>query len=381
MPAIFPLYFLRFEVWQLPFTVPEILVYLLFAGFVLTGGMSKEFVRQIVREKIFWAAAVFFLAAVISTFIVPESIANIDGGYEKGFDSALGMLKGWIFMPLLYALMVYSVKEKKILVLSLLISGVWLSMWALWQVVSGDFVTIDGRASAFYESANYLALYLGPICVLWGVFFLKVSRVGHFLGLGLLAYLALFFSASYAGWIAVFAGLGFYLILSKNFTRKFKVSAVAMVLLAFLIFGFSQVGSEKMEGFFEFEERSSTSARLQIWDASISMIGDHPVLGVGLGQFQVNYQWKMKDLYWDDTYEWLMPHPHNFFMGIWLNFGLLGLVAMVWLLILAFSRVKSDFQMMIAAALFAVIIHGCFDMPFMKNDLALQFWLLILLLL
>lgn len=388
MPLIFPLYFLRFEVAGVPFTIVEGLVYLLFVGFLLTGCFDK----RVFKEKVFWGVGLFFAAACISTLIVPEAAVKVDGTYTDSFNTALGFLKGFVFMPMLYLLMAWSFvksdKERKYLLLALLWSGVWLSLWALYQVLTGNFVTIDGRASAFYESANYLALYLGPICVVWGISFLEAFRgldfrkKKYFLVPGVLSFAAMFFAASYAGWIAVFSGIFFYVVLSNKFTRKLKVSAVAGAFLVFVLFALTQVGSSKFESFLEFEERSSTSARLQIWDASFDMITDHPILGIGLGQFELNYQWKMDELYGVETYEWLMPHPHNFLMGIWLNFGILGVLSMIGVLILAFSRVgRSDFKLVIASMLFAVLIHGLFDMPFLKNDLAMEFWLLILLLL
>lgn len=393
MPLIFPLYFWRVEISGVPFTVVELAVYLLALGWLVTGGLNKKFVHKVAKDKVFWMIGVFLLAAVVSTAIVPEVVTNVDGGEFEALKAALGVLKGWVFMPILYMLIAYSFiktdKEKKFLLLALMWSGVWLSLWALYQVLTGDYVTIDGRASAFYESANYLALYLGPICVIWGIGFLEAFRTRsfwreiYFLVPGLLTLVAMFFAASYAGWIAVFAGIFFYAMLSKKYTKKSKIAAMVALFVMFSLFVASQLGSAKLEGFLEFEDRSSTSARLQIWNASVEMIEDHPLLGVGLGQFEVNYQLKMKEIYDADTYEWLMPHPHNFILGIWLNFGLLGVVAIIGVIILAFAKVrmKDDMKLIFAAMLFAVIMHGLFDMPFMKNDLAMQFWLLIALLL
>jgi len=278
--------------------------------------------------------------------------------------------------------------SKKKMLISFMWSGVILSIWALYQVVTGDYVTSDGRASAFYESANYLALYLGPICVMCLVMLVTVLRTRAwnrvlFLLPILLVLPAMFFTKSYAGIIAVFAGLGLYLLLSKNFTRRFKIMACGIALLAFVGLAFMQVGTEKFDSFLELSGRSQSSARLQIWHASSELITEYPVLGIGLGQFEVYYQWKMDELYKLSTYEWLIPHPHNFLMGIWLNFGLMGLVSMIGIILVAVRKVvcKDEVRLIALAMLFSVLIHGFFDMPFMKNDLAMEFWFLILLLL
>ncbi len=377
MPLVFPMYFLNFDVFGVPFTGVEVFVYVVFAAFVLSGMVRRE----MFKDKVMVFVALFFCAALISTIIVPETFYDVTGTYVDSRRIALGVLKGWVFMPILYFFMAWSVirddKDRKQTLLAFMWSGVWLAIWGL---ISG---TEDSRASAFYESANYLALYLGPICVLFGIGFLesvKTKRKALLLLPGILVFVAMFATKSYAGIIAVAAGIFFYLLLCKKFTRKFKFAAVALAILACSLFAVSQISTEKFQEFLEFEDRSSSSARIQIWHASYEMIVESPFLGVGLGQYQLNYQWKMTYLYDLETYEWLIPHPHNFLMGIWLNFGLLGVVAMTCLMILAFSRARGNLKLVIAAMLFSILIHGLFDMPFMKNDLAMEFWLIIALL-
>jgi len=388
MPLLFPFYFLKFQVAEVPFTAVEVLVYILFCAFLLSGVN----VKRVVKEKMFWFAGAFFLAAVISTFIVPASLSKVDGTEVTALIDAMGVLKGWVFMPLLYFVMAYfsidGERDKKHMLVSFIWSGVILSIWAIYQVASGNYVTSDGRASAFYESANYLALYLGPICVLSLIMTLEVLRGRAwkklvFLMPGFLVLAAMFFTKSYAGMIAVFAGFGFYLMLSKNFTRRFKIAACGLAILVFAGLAFMQVGTEKFESFFELSERSQSSARLQIWHASSELISEHPLFGIGLGQFEIYYQWKMDEIYKLFTYEWLIPHPHNFLMGIWLNFGLLGLISIIGVILVAVKRVHvgDGLRLMISALLFSILIHGIFDMPFMKNDLAMEFWFIIALLL
>ncbi|KKT20278.1 MAG: hypothetical protein UW03_C0006G0013 [Candidatus Peregrinibacteria bacterium GW2011_GWA2_43_8] len=353
MPLLFPFYFLKFQVAEVPFTAVEVLVYILFCAFLLSGVN----VKRVVKEKMFWFAGAFFLAAVISTFIVPASLSKVDGTEVTALIDAMGVLKGWVFMPLLYFVMAYfsidGERDKKHMLVSFIWSGVILSIWAIYQVASGNYVTSDGRASAFYESANYLALYLGPICVLSLIMTLEVLRGRAwkklvFLMPGFLVLAAMFFTKSYAGMIAVFAGFGFYLMLSKNFTRRFKIAACGLA-----------------------------------WHASSELISEHPLFGIGLGQFEIYYQWKMDEIYKLFTYEWLIPHPHNFLMGIWLNFGLLGLISIIGVILVAVKRVHvgDGLRLMISALLFSILIHGIFDMPFMKNDLAMEFWFIIALLL
>jgi len=389
LPVFLPLYFLRFSVGGVPMTYVEVAVYVIFAVWVLSGGVNKKVVQRVVGDKVFWLIGAFFLVAVISTSIVPKTFLKVDGSEIASFTAALGVLKGWVFMPILYAIMlkahIESDREKKLLVLALAGSGFWLGVWAIWQVVTGNYITSDERASAMFESANYLALYLAPICVMCGVSLASVFKRRFdyksviAIVVSLVVFAGMFFTKSYAGYLAVLGGLGLWFLLNKNFTRKVKTWACIGLLMVLVLVGFSQVGTEKFQTFLEFSERSSSSARMQIWNASVDMISGSTFLGIGLGQFESQYQWKVADLYGMETYEWLMPHPHNFLLGIWLNFGLFGVLAMVCILVFAFMRVRrgDEVSLVIACAMAAVLIHGMFDMPFMKNDLAMEFWILV----
>ena len=79
-----------------------------------------------------------------------------------------------------------------------------------------------------------------------------------------------------------------------------------------------------------------------------------------------------------------MPHSHNILLAFWLNMGLMGLVAFVWLCwkALPWLLEQDKKERRIAALMLVVILaHGMFDVPYFKNDLSFQFWLLMAILL
>jgi len=67
--------------------------------------------------------------------------------------------------------------------------------------------------------------------------------------------------------------------------------------------------------------------------------------------------------------------------------GVLGVIAMAWILIVAFRTAwhgsrSSDvnwraIEIGILLAMVAVVVHGLVDVPYFKNDLSLQFWTLL----
>ena len=83
-------------------------------------------------------------------------------------------------------------------------------------------------------------------------------------------------------------------------------------------------------------------------------------------------------------FEWNMLHPHNIFLAFWLNMGLAGLIAFVWLCgkaLLWLTEEDTKERPLAALMVVVILVHGLFDTPYFKNDLAFQFWLLMAILL
>jgi len=86
-----------------------------------------------------------------------------------------------------------------------------------------------------------------------------------------------------------------------------------------------------------------------------------------------------------------MLHPHNLYLAMWLNLGIVGLVSFIYIIAATVSRFFVGFKgvldeklfgtlklrLILFAMLLIVLIHGLFDTPFFKNDLALLFWVII----
>src|SRR5439155_3382614 len=76
--------------------------------------------------------------------------------------------------------------------------------------------------------------------------------------------------------------------------------------------------------------RQTGGFRLDLWQSSLEMVRDHPLLGIGLDNFAYLYQ----QVYLREgaAAEPNLSHPHNFVLDFWLSLGVLGLIAFVWLL-------------------------------------------------
>jgi O-antigen ligase len=81
---------------------------------------------------------------------------------------------------------------------------------------------------------------------------------------------------------------------------------------------------------------ASNELRLRIWKAGLRMFIDHPILGVGAGQFQTAY---------GTTYAgkqhvaWM--NPHNLFLQVACELGLVGLIIFIYFLVQIVKQIRN----------------------------------------
>ncbi len=395
LPLFFPAYLLNFKIAGIPFTVIECLIYVTFSALVIHLILNKFFIQwSIFCDKIWLPIALVLFASIISALIVPKEMFLIDG--KTLFESqkiAFGILKGWIVAPLLmFSLFAFFLREEKDfrqLLNFYTLSCMPLALWALYQVITRHYITDDARASGPFISANYLALYLTP-AVFYTFTRLKDFAFDAFMAFIALS-LALLFTKSYAAIMAVIIAVICYLSLRyRLFSRKrlyFGIIAFSLAVILIVIF----LDPVKWQTFTVITERTSSAVRLEVYQIAMRLIAEHPFLGLGLGQFPVFYQLEAPRILGHAPYEWNMLHPHNLFLAFWLNLGLIGLAAFLWIIVLCIRKIwplvktfhkhtlDSFVQIKVIAffMLFIIIFHGFFDTPFFKNDLALLFWLIV----
>lgn len=387
LPLFFPLYLLRFSFFGIPFTVLEGLCYAVFLP-VFFDICKDAFRGHFKYTAVYFLLDLLFLACVIGAFIVPKETLMIDGvtTYE-GRRVALGILKGFVFAPILYFISFMRVCKteelRKFALKSYFASAFLLSLWGIWQALTGDYITPDFRASGPFESANYLALYIGPASAAAFVYLWKrissEKSILEYVLLFCVLFSGLLASHSYGALIAVFVAMFFFVFFSA---RKFWRFFLVCILSLFFVGIFAvQAGSEKFSGFLELKNRSSSSVRLEVWEIALNLVKENPVFGIGLGQFEPQYQLNAVSILGHAPYEWVMLHPHNLYLAFFLNSGILGLFAFfgfIFLGIRNFARAdpeKKAFYIFGVVMIITILVHGFFDVPFWKNDLAPIFWL------
>lgn len=121
-------------------------------------------------------------------------------------------------------------------------------------------------------------------------------------------------------------------------------------------------------------KKDSADGRLLIWQSCINMVKDSPWMGHGLGSFEAHYMDYQAEYFriygQQNRYAMLadnVKHPFNEYMGILLNFGIIGLLilcAFIFLLIYCY-KLNSTIEKKIALyTLISIGIFSLFSYPF-----------------
>ncbi len=391
-PFAFPLYLIRFQVAGIPFSLLEVFAYLLFALWMTEILLGKErfsappldFAQGRAWLRDYWLAALLLLAGVsVGALLAPDSLALPSGELLNPQRAAWGVWKGWVLAPLLYfAVLTQTLRtpaQADRLLRLFVFSGALVGLAAYAFGLFGEGFAYDFRLKGFYDSPNHLSLSLGPPLLL-GVYFAfrRSSRSAwNLLNAAALAIMAhaLALTQSYGAILGVFGALGLYVLALGFRHAKFRKPALLALLGLAAFFALalaSQWDSPKFRQALDLEGQSSSSVRVEIYQVALSLAQESPFSGIGPGLFQARYQSSAPDILSHAPMEWAVPHPHNLYLAFWLNAGILGLLGFLVLLVLAHARFTYPL-----IALWGILIHGLFDTPFWKGDLAMAFWLVL----
>jgi O-antigen ligase len=198
---------------------------------------------------------------------------------------------------------------------------------------------------------------------------------------------------SRAGYVAAIVSLLVILFLSRGWreSRKYLVSALAVGAVVFVI-GFlvasvlneSSDGDKRIESYvFEMFERTtdpledSTFGRLNADAAAVGMFWDHPVLGVGIGNFGFLY-----DHYAPTPEVDSWPSAQSLYLGLLAETGILGLITFVSFLVWAVRKGRqainrfagNSFMRVVTVGLMASLIAIHFQFIFIYTLNFTQAW-------
>jgi len=370
--ALAPTYVIRWHLGPLPTTVLEDAILATIAVFAVEAYRGRQ--RLEWRSPFTLPAAAFLVAGAIGVVVSPEQV--------KG----LGLYRAYLVEPIAFYF-----------VLGHVVSDAWRARLILAGLATGG--AVAGLANAFvivqairhhtlvlalpppvviYNTPNAVALYLVPLIGIAASLFLHdrerwvrpLSAAVLAIALG-----ATFLSLSRGGYLAL-AVIALILAVINRY-RWFLLPAVVVAGAA--LSRVPPIASRLAHEFDLHDPNNTFVSRTDLWQATLRMLRDHPIFGGGMFGFARSIQ-----PYRGGIYEENLIYPHNIVLNMWTETGLLGLASFAWILVQAFrvswAGWKSGpaawrpMQLGIFLAMVAVIVHGLVDVPYLKNDLALEFW-------
>lgn len=274
------------------------------------------------------------------------------------------------------------------LVTGLLAGMVAASLIGLGQLVTGQGrIDVEGvwRVRALYGSPNNLALVLdrGVPLALALAAFLPLAGRWRILRAGLalvtvtllLACVATFSKGALLLGLPV--GIALVLLLgARRSGRRWPLWVLGGAVLAGLAGLMLLFRTPRFADLFNFETGTSF-LRVRLWQAAWQMALDHPLLGVGPDNFLYAYRSHyVLPAAWEELN---LSHPHNLLLDLWTRLGLVGVLAGLYALAVAFRSAWRSFRrgsayawplaLGLLAGLAATVLHGLIDNSLFLPDL------------
>lgn len=370
-----PAYLLKTELLGVSITALEAGILGLVAGYAIRSTVRTVAGQPVLREHwqqvqaaiprpMLWALVVTTVGWVIATAGSIDRLAS------------LAALKSWLLEPLLVGLIViHELRDERgesLIRRSFLLALCWVVVAGFFQLAFLPGSVEDGRlSSVFTPVANYFAMFAAPLVVLAAGWILQHRDRGWSMFALIVGLVALVVSHSYGGMLAVLAGfviLAFTLVPSNQ-----RRQMLAWLGAGIIVFSIAQIGSPYLREKINFSSRSSSLVRTEIWTTAIEIGRQHPVIGIGPDAFEVAYREVAPVVLGHAPLEWLVAKPHNLYLNLWVETGLLGLFGMLLALGLFLRRTLGQTPATVyAAAVMAMLAHGLVDTPIFKNDLAVM---------
>lgn len=374
---LLPTYLVRSKIFFLPLTFIEICVWVTFIGWLISRVKQKSLrIADIYQYR--WPITLLLFAATVSMFISPD------------LSAAAGLWKAYFVEPILFFIVVASVTTEKkgrdVVLWSLGLATLSVSLLAIYQKFTGFGIAEPGwlaaehrRVTAMFTSPNAVGLFLGPIVAMYVGWLLdelkNKKQIALKAGGLIMALLAISFTVSQGTWLGLIAA-GIFLAFfgwNKKWTAALVLLGIVVMMAlpatrttAWTLASFQDAAGQNRVTLFRISEQFLTSS-----------VG-HFIGGAGLLGFAAIENQQRDPLQLEP-----LLYPHNIILNFWLETGLLGLLAIIWLLVIFFKtgfrqREKNDWLTLgIMAAMVTVIVHGLVDVPYFKNDLAILFWVVV----
>ena len=337
---------------------------------------KKQLKLDLYYKSYFIAIGIF----VISMFISALFSGDIVYGLKRWADMWI-----WRFMP--FVVVVFLLNNyndvKKVMLTGF--AGITVtSVYAVYQGLSGI-----SRANGFYGHPMTLGGWLCIFLPLLLIEFFERKLLGKYYWLAGLAFCicsaGLVFNGTRGAWLAVAIVsavlLIYYMFKSK---RNLAVSIIFIALISTILVNNPKF-MHRLDTIDDFDKYQSNTERILIWQSAWNMFKDHPILGVGLGQYTENYQQKYIS---PQAKEPKLGHAHNNFMQMLAENGIVGFAGFVIMFgyiilknLIIWFKVRDVYALMIVSATVCLLLQGFTEYNVGNSAVIKMYWLILGLLL
>ena len=368
--ACLPLYVVRWRYGPLPTTLLETLVGITVAAYLFTLWSERRLPRA--RTPFDIPIALILIAGLISVVDAPSQYVAL-GIYRAYFVEAIAC----------YYIAVDLLQDRKDVTTFLVIVGTGACAYAVGQIgsflvaVASHQLNPSAAPSFLNTSANDDAMYLEPALAFAIAFVMFPSRPKDRLIAGsvlALVFVAIIVALSRASYLAM-AALAAVLVLSAQ-SPRWRLRAVgALAVLALVAIEIPFVNRRFLT------LADSVSNRESLYRQAAEMLSHMPITGAGIGGYPVRVA------PYRPPGSVIHIYPHDLWLTTWSEIGLLGVIAfgvvlfgLLWRAVRALPAAKDISRPLLWGAAGTIVlyaVHGLFDSPYWKNDLSVEFWLVV----
>jgi hypothetical protein len=318
------------------------------ASAIAAGQMQAAFLVQIAYAMFTW---------LIAGLVIKYSGYDL---VENGIKLKGGLIDYYIFF-LVFLFGVRTVEEGVTVIKWILVGAVFANLATILDaggiINLGYQERLDGRTQGAIGESNQYAAYI--ILFIPGLVAAAVGSRGFmrmaWLGGALISCVALAMTASRGGVFGLILGgvIGAYMYRHLVSYSRVAGWVLGSVLMFVLFMSFSKYGGLLTERVFgqtsNIDVTEASSGRSEIWTNLLGTMMGSPIT------FVTGFGW---DVYWSMPFRF---SPHNHYLALWFNLGLIGLVTGSYLLFSAVSRARKASLAAVAPArgqLIAFVIGG-----------------------
>jgi O-antigen ligase len=373
--ALLPAYLVRFSIGPVPMTILEGLMLIVIGVYIVKSFRRPGPLLLPHSWGRVYAGTGLVAISLLAVLIAPDHVA------------ALGIWKAYFLEPILFGAVMMAVFGKNDYgkaLRALGISGAVIGLLAIAQVITKiglpEAWLLEGRATSIFPYPNAVGLLLAPIATAMTIRLFQrwqASRTRTLrdtaLNFGFDAFCIVLMlggvvaAKTEAALVAIPATLFLIAMMAPTISRGMKQKiAVGSAVIAMMVLALVPSVVSKLT----LHDTSGLVRRSQ-WSETLKMLADRSIFGAGLN----GYQAALAPYHTATEYE-IFQYPHNIFLNVWSELGVIGLMGLIglmaWTTYSAWTHRKEPLMLVSFGALVTMSVHGLVDVPFFKNDLAVM---------